>query len=333
MINIAFYNRNKLCGYSIYRVFQNIMPTLKRNVNIRELYLPSPFVNIVAIFKNVLFAITNIKSNEINHITGDVYYLLYFLPSRRTVVTVHDIMYYSYLSGIKKHIWKILYINPLKKAAKVVFISEYTKRQVLDKIGIPDFKISIIPNAVDERMRYFPKKFDSTCPNILHIGTLDRKNLNRTIKALVGIKCHLRIIGKLKMDIYNLLKEMNISFSCVGNLSDDEILEEYRQCDIVSFISLDEGFGMPVIEGQSVGRVVITSNISPMKDICGDGAFLVDPYNVSEIHEAFLKIINDMGLREKLIYNGLVNIKKYSSERVAQKYIDLYKSINDQIHC
>ena len=150
---------------------------------------------------------------------------------------------------------------------------------------------------------------------------------------LENIKCHLRIIGKINNNTYNLLKEKNISFSCKYGLPDNEIIEEYRQCDIVSFISLKEGFGMPIIEGQSIGRVIITSNISPMKDICGDGAILVNPYNVKEIHTAFIKIITNARLREKLIYNGLINTKKYSPIKIAQKYIDLYKNINDKINC
>ena len=199
MINVTFFNRNKSCGYSIYRVFQNIMPIISKKINVRELYLPSPYTNIIALLKNVLFTIINMSKNDVYHITGDVHYLLYFLPSKKTIVTVHDIMHYSELSKIKKYVWKLLYIKSLNRAAKIVFISEYTKTQVLKQIHIPNFKISVIPNAINNQMTFYKKEFNSQCPQILHIGTLERKNLNRTIKALE--KMNVRKLPINKFDV------------------------------------------------------------------------------------------------------------------------------------
>ena len=77
------------------------------------------------------------------------------------------------------------------------------------------------------------------------------------------------------------------------NLTHEEIVSEDRKADIINFPSLFEGFGMPIIEGQATGRIVITSNLSPMKEVAGNGAILVDPYSVNEIRNAYLSVIQN----------------------------------------
>ena len=84
---------------------------------------------------------------------------------------------------------------------------------------------------------------------------------------------------------------------------------------------------MPIIEGQAVGRAVITSNISPMKEVADGGAHLVDPFSELSIKKGILKLLNDDNYRNKIIERGLINSKKYSSEKIAQKYEKLYKTI------
>ena len=136
-MNIHYYFRNKQVGYSIQTVFTTLINQINKYYTIRESYLKSPFANIIAILNNSVYAFKCQRDGEINHITGDAHYLLYVLNRKRTIVTVHDIMYYSYLHGIKKYIWKFLYINSLKRAIHVIFISESSKREVLDIIHLP----------------------------------------------------------------------------------------------------------------------------------------------------------------------------------------------------
>lgn len=329
-MNINFYYRNKDAGFSIGAVFDTIVEEIKHTHNIIRTFLPTPFASLSSIIRNGNYAKKKERKGYINHITGDVHYLLWFLKGKKTVVTVHDIMYYHYLHGIKKYIWKLFYIIPLKRAAQITFISEFAYNQINEVIELDKNKVHIIPNPVDSAFKYSVKEFNVDKPVILHIGTFERKNLNRTIEALRGISCHLRIIGKLDNKTIDLLNTNHIEYSNSFDLSHDEIVEEYKKADIINFPSLFEGFGMPIIEGQATGRVVITSNISPMKEVAGKGAVLVNPYSIKEIREAYQTVIENKNKREQLIKEGIKNVENYKVENISKRYSELYKMIYEE---
>jgi glycosyltransferase involved in cell wall biosynthesis len=96
---------------------------------------------------------------------------------------------------------------------------------------------------------------------------------------------------------------------------------------MVVFASLYEGFGLPILEAQAMGRPVIASNCGAMREAAGEGALLVDPYSVEAIREAVLRVKNEPGLREELIAKGLRNAAKFSADAVALKYAQIYKNL------
>jgi glycosyltransferase involved in cell wall biosynthesis len=324
---ITYFYRNSQCGFSIQRVFQTLTTEIEKHAEIEEVYMPAKGSMPWDIMRNCIYAYRHRNKQGINHITGDIHYLCRVLNKKKLVVTVHDIMYYSYLSGLKKKIWKLFYIDSLKKATKVVFISCFAKEQVTNIMKLPKEKIIVIPNAVSTDYKYRHKIFNKENPVILHIGTLERKNLYRTILALKGVRCHLRIAGRLNAAILELLNENNIEYYNVFNLTNEQMAEEYGNCDIVNFPSLYEGFGMPIIEGQTAGRIVVTSNISPMKDVAADGAALVNPFDIKSIRNGYLTILHDEQFRNEIIEKGLENIKRFSVENIAKQYLNLYDQI------
>lgn len=325
---ITFFHRNPRCGFSIYKVFKTIEDELiLQNQDIKEYFMPSQFSMPWDIIRNSLFTFKHRNIKGINHISGHIHDVILGLIGCKTVLTIHDLVFLDNVKNPIKRFYKWLFwlYIPVKLANKVTCISNETKRKVLQHIKTD--KITVIYNPIDPTFKYVPKIFNKECPTILHIGTFWNKNLERTIQALEGINCHLRIIGEIDNHILQLLQEKKIKFSNAKNLSDEKIRQEYINCDIVNFPSIYEGFGMPVIEGQQIGRIVITSTIEPIKEIAGGAVIFVNPTNIQSIHDAYIKVINDDRLRNTTIQEGLKNVKRFDVKHIAQQYLKLYETI------
>ena len=127
-----------------------------------------------------------------------------------------------------------------------------------------------------------------------------------------------------------LLKELEsnrIVYKSNMDLTDEEMVEKYKQADIIAFVSTYEGFGMPIIEGNAVGRVVVTSNILSMPEVAGNAAHLVNPYDVKSIRSGILKVIEEDAYRAELIENGFGNRKRFESSSIANQYYEIYKGL------
>lgn len=96
---------------------------------------------------------------------------------------------------------------------------------------------------------------------------------------------------------------------------------------MVVFASLYEGFGLPILEAQAMGRPVITSNFGAMKEAAGEGALFVDPYSVESIRAAILRIKNEPRLREELVRKGLENVERFRPVAIAERYAEIYRAL------
>lgn len=330
--SITYFFRNKNAGFSMHRVFIPVVHAMWNKYGSSRVYkieAPSHRAAPASILRNMLWAYRHRNKHGINHVTGDAHYLILGLIGCRTVLTIHDLVTLK-ISGNKIKRWilrKLWFEMPLKKADVVTCISDKTRQELLKEFDISPENITVIHNPVDSKYRFLAKPFNTDSPRILHIGTGWNKNLERVILALQGTPCVLVIIGKLTEDNLNLLDKHQINYENKIGISDEQMLQEYYNCDMVSFPSLFEGFGMPIIEGQAIGRPVVTSRLEPMMEIAGDGASFVDPYDVGSIRQGFLEIISNKFYREDIVDKGLKNVEQYGVKKITEQYCEVYSTL------
>lgn len=282
--------------------------------------------------KNLLMNITSLRRQKADvwHITGDINYMVLALWGKRTILTIHDLGRYRTLRGLKKWVYRKLWIQwPLKMADVVTVVSLFTKEQIQKVVKLKYCsKINVIYNGYNPVYRGTNESFNTLQPRILQIGTAVHKNLDTVIAALTGTQCMLTIIGPLNMSQRQALQGSGVSYRNYQNLSAEELRQQYSQTDIVVFASLHEGFGMPVIEAQAMGRPLITSRLASLPEVAGTGAhFLDNPLDVDELRHSIIKIIEDYSYRDRLIEEGYKNVLRFSWPNMKAAYLELYKSI------
>lgn len=323
-MKILYLNRAKsFGGFS----FEELFLTIKENLIQCEVidFYDKTYSSFL---KNIKIA-RKIKCDVI-HITGGIGYYALFLPKKKTILTIHDTNHYEFdLKGFRKWIYGwLIYRLPIMNVEYVTVVSNHTKNNLIRFFGINEAKIRVIPNCFPKEFKENKKNILSKPTKILQIGTKPNKNIKRLIEAVNGLEVELIIIGKLTVEILELLKESKINFINKYNLTRKEIYLEYVNCDIVAFVSLREGFGAPIIEANAVGRVIMTSTISSMPEVAGNSAHLVNPMNVNEIRNGIIKLTDNDKYRNQLIANGIENAKKYNPSLIANYYQDLYLEIN-----
>ncbi len=220
------------------------------------------------------------------------------------------------------------YRFPARRVAAISVISEFTRKEVLHYTRCAPEMVRVIHCAVPDGFAPCPKPFNAERPTLLQVGTAEHnKNLCRVAEAIRGIPCRLDIIGRLTERQRQALEQNSISYTEQWGLSDHEILQRYRDCDMVVFASTYEGFGMPIVEGNATGRPVVTSNTCSMPEVAGPAACLVDPFDCSSIRQGILRVINDSDYRNHLIAQGFENVKRFRADTIAAQYAALYREV------
>jgi len=323
-INVVYFFRKPFAGYfSIEELFGFIKSALPESIESTSYYLKRHSKGL----KQRLLSCIEVmdKQGDINHITGDVHFISFFMRKSRTVLTIHDLEVLKRLKGIQRFIIKLFWFTiPAQRVKYITVISGFTKQELLKVISIDPEKVVVIHNSISPDIKFTPKPFNSDKPNILHVGTAHNKNLERLIEAIDGLNVKLTVLGQLKDHHLELLRNHDIEYENYFSLPYSHVIKQYQEADIVSFVSLYEGFGLPIIEANAIGRPVITSDCTSMPEVAGNAALIVDPYDVHKIRQGIISIINDNALRNILIENGRINVERFKPSFIAGKYADLY---------
>lgn len=327
MVRVTHYLRRPQPGvFSVERLYEDVRAWLPADIQV------SVCVNRFlsrGLFRRLYDLCRAIRyRSEINHVTGDVHYLTYLLPRRRTLLTILDCVALERTRGIKHWLlWFLWYWLPEKRCGRIVVISEATRQSVLRYLRCDPDKIRVIYIMVSDEFQPSPKSLAVAQPTLLHIGITPNKNLERHAAALEGSGYKLIIVGRLSEAQRAVLLRYDVEYENYMDLDRAALVKLYQQCDALLFASTYEGFGLPIIEAQAVGRPVITSNLWSMPEVAGGAACLVDPFDVTSIRAGIDRVFGDMAYREELIDRGFENVKRFAPSIIAGQYAELYREM------
>lgn len=257
------------------------------------------------------------------------------------IITIHDVSHERYPQWFSKNYCRYYgFMMPRigRKAHAVLTVSEFSKLEIVETLGIDPEKIHVIHSNVpfhtkpssEEILNY--KKDDNAEKYILTVSSMDpRKNFIRLVEAFNKLddkSIKLYIIG-MKFKAFNtpdLQQLISDNVYLPGYITDEELQEMYKNALFSIYPSLYEGFGLPPLESMTYGCPVIASDIPALYEVSGNAVLYADPYNVDDMAAKMNLLATDEDLRHSLVVKGLEQIKIYSWEKSAQQVYDLAQS-------
>jgi glycosyltransferase involved in cell wall biosynthesis len=277
------------------------------------------------------------------------HYVLPPLVPCQSVVTIHDcihLMFPQYLPGRAALTYARTSISlAARRAARVITVSESSKRDILRFVDAPPDKIDVIYNAYDERFAIEPneedvvrvrERFQLGDEFVLYAGNVKpHKNVERLIQAFDMVRRrgldHLKLViigdevskyAALRRAVHRHQLHKYVRF--LGYLPEETLAVMYRLAAVFVFPSLYEGFGLPPLEAMASGTPVVTSNVSSLPEVAGDAAILVDPYDPAAIAEGMYAVLTDERMRRELRRKGLERARQFSWESSVRRVREIY---------
>jgi len=270
-----------------------------------------------------------------------------------TLMVLHDIAWkhfsnHVYWSAMKYYNYYVPKF--IKGATRVATVSEFSKQDIVKSYGTDASKIDVVYNGshknyqplVEEEQEEIRKEHSESQPYFLYLGSINpRKNVPNLIRAFEKFKqetdtpIKLLLVGRMREEtgeIGDLLSTMKHKDDVVfmGYVSNELLPKIIASAFALTYVSLFEGFGIPLLEAMYCNVPTITSNCSSMPEVVGNAGLLVDPNSVTDISEKMVQLWTEPGLREELIEKGKVQRTKFSWDLTAQKMWDsLLKTIED----
>jgi len=284
----------------------------------------------------------------------DVYHATDFvlpptLPHTNTILTVHDLSFVrvpeSASPKLKRYLDRVV-PDSVRRADLVLADSQATKDDLVALYHTHPDKIQVLLSGVDSRFQPATTDPRDLCrkynipprPYIFSVGTVQpRKNYARLIQALALVRARGHDVslviaggkGWLEDPIYAAIREANMQeyVHFIGFADEQDLPALYTHAACTAFVSLYEGFGLPILESMGCGTPVVTSRVSSLPEVAGDAALMIDPYDTHAIAESISRILIDDTLRQTLIRRGRERVKQFTWERSARQLVDLYRQV------
>jgi len=268
----------------------------------------------------------------------------------KRVVTIHDLiplLFRDYAPRAKKNrffvVYKWLMHTAARKSDMIIAVSESTKRDVIQHLGIaPDNenKVRVIHEGVTTN--HIPAQRIARNETIfLFVGRRDPyKNLPMLVQSLAdlrneGLPAKLRVVGSddpRYPEARQLAEKLGVNDHVLwsGYVPDRDLLSAYQQADVFVLPSRYEGFGLPVLEAMACGTPVICSNTSSLPEVAGNAALMIDPSNPATLTDAMRRVIKDPALRADLSRKGLAQAAAFTWDETARQTLSAYEAVASQ---
>ncbi len=271
------------------------------------------------------------------------------------VVTIHDLIHQHFqtrstttlnplLHTVKKAVYKKIFSHAVKKSFQIIVPSEFIKNQLISEWDVAENKISVtyegveetivnlVKNVKDEDFKELAVKFEIRKPYLFYVGNAQpHKNLSNLINVFVRLKDKYPDLALVLSGpdhyFWQKLKTTTLAKHVIFTrfISDQDLVTLYKNAEMFVMPSLEEGFGIPILEAMACDCPVVSSNTASLPEVGGSAAIYFDPQNENDMAGKITKVIDNEKLRKELISRGRKRYKVFSWQKMAEQTLEIYQ--------